>query len=140
MENLLSTVQDILATVLVGVLVTAVPILVLEGRRALIFWYENVRLRASEQQRQALDRVASLAVAAVEQYKLKGEVSNALNLGVKIVEDKLAALGFPKVDVDVIKDALEGALWQDINSTLPEKNPGLFVTEAQFGNVDTVKG
>lgn len=124
-NNLLETVQNILSTVLIGVLVAAVPVLVLEARKAVISWYTKVRLDASDSQRKALDQVASLAVAAVEQYKLRGAVSDALKTAERIVEDKMAQLGYPAVDVGVIRDALEGALWQDVNSMNPEKNPAL---------------
>jgi hypothetical protein len=78
----------------------------------------------SDNQKWALEFAVKQAVQAAEQSGLRDLALNKKEFAIKSAESYLKSLGFD-IDLDVIADAIEAAVWTELNEKDPNKNEAL---------------
>ncbi len=124
----MNEVEQVLINFLVAFITTCTPVVV----AFVVAWIKaktdeiktKISERLSSEQQYALEWAARNAVLAAEQSGLKDLAINKKAFAITAAERFLKAQGFD-IDLDVIAEAIEAAVWSEINSTNPLKNTAL---------------
>jgi hypothetical protein len=124
----MNDVEQVLINFLVAFITACTPVVV----AFVVAWIKaktdeikgKISERLSSEQQYALEWAARNAVLAAEQSGLKDLALNKKAFAITAAERFLKSQGFD-IDLDVIAEAIEAAVWSEINSTNPLKNVAL---------------
>ena len=124
----MNEIQQVLINFLVAFVTACTPVVV----AFVVAWIKvktdeiksNISARLTQEQQYTLEWAARNAVLAAEQSGLKDLALNKKDFAVTSAEKFLKSQGF-NIDLEVIKNAIEAAVWSELNSTNPLKNEAL---------------
>jgi hypothetical protein len=105
LQGTLEYVLPLLATFLTGLVITACKRL-----------WDEIKARAGTQLQMAMQTAASIAVSAAEQLGLNDDLLDKKEEALEIAQTYLNAHGFKNVDLAVLGDLIEAAVYDQINA------------------------